>query len=119
MLSVLSCSKIDNVPTYEDINFNITVCNPDAEPSTKALKSGWVSGDVLNIWFNTHVEYIPNLTLTYNGSTWVASKVSTAILDGLGTTTLLILSLLPPVDRTRISTQKTTCLFLEFSPIDR
>lgn len=85
MLSALSCSKIDNVPTYEDINFIITVCDPCAEPSTKALKSGWVSGDVLNIWFNTHVDYTPNLTLTYNGSTWVASKVSTDILDELGT----------------------------------
>jgi len=83
MLAALSCSKIDN--SFEDIHFNITVCNPDGAPSTKALKSGWVNGDVLNIWFGSHADYTPNITLTYNGSTWVASKVSTDILDELGT----------------------------------
>ena len=85
LLSMLSCSKENKVESYEDINFNITVCNPNDGPATKALKSGWVAGDVLNIWFNTHVDYTPNLTLTYNGSTWTASKVSTDILDELGT----------------------------------
>lgn len=84
-LAVLSCSKIDNVDSYEDIHLNITVCNPGGDPSTKALKSGWVSGDVLNIWFNGRADYKPNLTLTYNGSTWDASKVSTDILDGIAT----------------------------------
>ncbi len=88
MFAALSCSKIENTnpsDEFQEIQVNITVGDPDGAPSTKALKTGWVSGDVLNLWFDSNCDATPNLTLTYNGSAWEASKVSTAILDALKT----------------------------------
>ena len=86
MFAALSCSKIENTnpsDEFQEIQVNITVGDPDGAPSTKALKTGWVAGDVLNLWFDSNYDATPNLTLTYNGSAWEASKVSTAILDAL------------------------------------
>ena len=88
MFAALSCSKIENTnpsDEFQEIQVNITVGDPDGAPSTKALKTGWVSGDVLNLWFDSNCDATPNLTLTYNGSAWEASKVSTAILGALKT----------------------------------
>lgn len=83
LTTIISCTKAEMPESYQDINCNISVCQIDDSPATKALKTGWANGDILNIWFDSNKDFTPNLTLTYNGSTWDASKVSTTILDAL------------------------------------
>lgn len=85
----VACSKVEKPKAtegYESVNVNISVYGPGADASTKAIKSAWVNGDILNIWFDYNKAFNPDLTLTYNGSTWEASKVSTTVLDALKAT---------------------------------
>ena len=85
----VACSKVEKPKAtegYESVNVNISVYGPEADTSTKAIKSAWVNGDILNIWFDYNKSFNPDLTLTYNGSTWEASKVSTTVLDALNAT---------------------------------
>jgi len=52
---------------------------------TKAVKAGWENGDKLNIWFDgAYWNVAPQLVLTYNGSSWDASSVSSSILSASG-----------------------------------
>ena len=85
-LLAASCNKIETTEqeiTPDAIQLNIKVANLTDTPDTKAAKTGWVSGDKINIWFddwnNTKpVEnHIPDMVITYNGSVWkVSSQVS-------------------------------------------
>ena len=85
-LLAASCNKIETTEqeiTPDAIQLNIKVANLTDTPDTKAAKTGWVSGDKINIWFddwnfkeeaNNH---IPDMVITYNGSVWkVSSQVS-------------------------------------------
>lgn len=83
LTAFISCTKEEIPESYQEINCNISVCPIDTYSATKALKAGWVNGDILNIWFDSNKDLTPNLTLTFNGTSWVASKVSTTILDAL------------------------------------
>lgn len=52
---------------------------------TKAVKAGWENGDKLNIWFDgAYWNVAPQLVLTYNGSSWDASSVSSSTLSASG-----------------------------------
>ena len=85
-LLAASCNKIETTEqeiTPDAIQLNIKVANLTGTPDTKAAKTGWVSGDKINIWFddwnNTEpVEnHIPDMVITYDGSVWkVSSQVS-------------------------------------------
>ncbi len=85
-LLAASCNKIETTEqeiTPDAIQLNIKVANLTDTPDTKAAKTGWVSGDKINIWFddwnNTEpVEnHIPDMVITYDGSVWkVSSQVS-------------------------------------------
>ena len=85
-LLAASCNKIETTEqeiTPDEIQLNIKVANLTDTPDTKAAKTGWVSGDKINIWFddwnNTKpVEnHIPDMVITYDGSVWkVSSQVS-------------------------------------------
>ena len=85
-LLAASCNKIETTEqeiTPDEIQLNIKVANLTGTPDTKAAKTGWVSGDKINIWFdnwnNTKpVEnHIPDMVITYDGSVWkVSSQVS-------------------------------------------
>ena len=85
-LLAASCNKIETTEqeiTPDAIQLNIKVANLTDTPDTKAAKTGWVSGDKINIWFddwnNTKpVEnHIPDMVITYDGSVWkVSSQVS-------------------------------------------
>ncbi len=85
-LLAASCNKIETTEqeiTPDEIQLNIKVANLTDTPDTKAAKTGWVSGDKINIWFddwnNTEpVEnHIPDMVITYDGSVWkVSSQVS-------------------------------------------
>lgn len=55
------------------LKFNITMNDPYGTPATKAKKTGWVIGDRLNIWFDSHKadDYAnPDVIIEYNGSSW-------------------------------------------------
>ena len=87
-LLAASCNKIETTEqeiTPDVIQLNIKVANLTGTPDTKAAKTGWVSGDKINIWFDdwnyTEQEenHIPNMVITYDGSVW---KVSSQV-DGL------------------------------------
>ena len=85
-LLAASCNKIETTEqeiTPDAIQLNIKVANLTDTPDTKAAKTGWGSGDKINIWFddwnNTKpVEnHIPDMVITYDGSVWkVSSQVS-------------------------------------------
>ena len=85
-LLAASCNKIETTEqeiTPDKIQLNIKVANLTDTPDTKAAKTGWVSGDKINIWFddwNFKEEadnHIPDMVITYDGSVWkVSSQVS-------------------------------------------
>lgn len=79
--AVLSCTKTksESDELYQDVRVNISVEGPE----TKALKTGWENGDVINIWFDGHASVTPDMTITYDGSKWNPSKVLTSVLDAL------------------------------------
>lgn len=81
--SFVSCEKETPVASRSELNFNIIVEDVDGNSDTKALKSGWADGDIINIWFEPNIGINPDLTLTRNGSEWVASKVDDAVIAGL------------------------------------
>lgn len=60
----------------KQLKLNITVSNLDEEAGTRAIKTGWVSGDKLNIWFDATNTANPDLILTYNGSEWTAGDLN-------------------------------------------
>ena len=85
-LLAASCNKIETTEqeiTPDAIQLNIKVANLTDTPDTKAAKTGWGSGDKINIWFDNwnfkeKVEnHIPDMVITYDGSAWkVSSQVS-------------------------------------------
>ncbi|MGM9722264.1 MAG: hypothetical protein ACI3YW_06635 [Candidatus Egerieousia sp.] len=85
-LLAASCNKIETTEqeiTPDEIQLNIKVANLTGTPDTKAAKTGWVSGDKINIWFDNWNfdekadNHIPDMVITYDGSVWkVSSQVS-------------------------------------------
>ncbi|MCQ2165759.1 MAG: hypothetical protein MJZ04_11410 [Bacteroidales bacterium] len=74
-LGILSCSKeqmAETTPSEEGIQLNITVGQLDgtADPDTKAVKTGWASGDRINIWYDENISQNPDLVIAYDGSKW-------------------------------------------------
>lgn len=82
VLTLAACSKSElaeiNEPKQEEavstpVTFNVIVNEAGA---TKALKSAWADGDVIYVKFqNIDTKF---LTLTYNGSSWVAQGYDNA-----------------------------------------
>ena len=85
-LLAASCNKIETTEqeiTPDAIQLNIKVANLTDTPDTKAAKTGWGSGDKINIWFDNwnkteqEENHIPDMVITYDGSVWkVSSQVS-------------------------------------------
>ena len=85
-LLAASCNKIETTEqeiTPDAIQLNIKVANLTDTPDTKAAKTGWVSGDKINIWFDDWnlkekaENHIPDMVITYDGYVWkVSSQVS-------------------------------------------
>ena len=85
-LLAASCNKIETTEqeiTPDAIQLNIKVANLTGTPDTKAAKTGWVSGDKINIWLDDwnypepKENHIPDMVITYDGSAWkVSSQVS-------------------------------------------
>ena len=85
MAAFSSCNKSEmpEAATTDGIKLNITVA--DLSPETKAVKSGWVNGDRLNLYFegwnasatSDNYQKEPDMILKYNGSKWqIESQVA-------------------------------------------
>ena len=80
--SFISCNKMET-PADNQVTINITVSDPS--PDTNAVKTGWESGDKINIRFDSNKNAQPDLVLTFNGTKWEPGTISDAVLSGLKT----------------------------------
>ena len=80
MLIAAACEKAD-VQSDRSVKVNITVS--DFDLSTRALKSGWESGDIINVYLDDVVSHTPDFTLTYGESGWTASELTSAAVSRL------------------------------------
>ena len=88
-----SCSKSEmdirepetpSEESVESVKVNISVSG--LSPDTKAIKKGWESGDIINVYLDD-AENIntPDFTLTYDGSSWKASALDASVAARLKT----------------------------------
>ena len=75
LLGSASCNKVDNggVKT-PDVKIDIQVA--ELGTSTKAIKTGWTEGDVVNVYLSDATSYVPDFTLTYDGEAWTPSEMT-------------------------------------------
>lgn len=85
-----SCSKSEmdiqepEIPSAtESVKVNISVSS--LTPDTKAVKTGWESGDIFNVYLDDATNYVPDFTLTYDGSSWNASALDDTVVARLKT----------------------------------
>ena len=89
LVATVSCNNDEKIQIEEpgvpagSIRVNISIS--DLQPTTKAVKTGWANGDIINIWFDKHVYQTPDLTMTYNNGAWAASEISNEIAAQLKT----------------------------------
>lgn len=76
LAAAASCNKAETLQPEIPQAVKINVSVGDLAPGTKALKSGWENGDVINVYLDDITAYAPDFTLTYNGSVWTASALS-------------------------------------------
>ncbi len=81
-VSVISCSKSQQ-PETDNKGIKIDITVGDLEPSTKAVKTGWGMGDVINVFLGSTSSVTPDFTLTYDGSDWKASTPSSEVISTL------------------------------------
>ena len=78
MAAFSSCNKSEmpEAATTDGVKLNITIA--DLSPETKAVKSGWVNGDRLNLYFegwnasatSDNYQKEPDMILKYDGTKW-------------------------------------------------
>ena len=89
MAAFVACSKVDvtapdaGIAQNREIKFNINV-GGFGGPETKAVKTGWTSGDKINIWFNCNYSQTPDLVMTYDGSAWSYGELADTIYPETG-----------------------------------
>ncbi len=84
LLTAASCTKNEINPTENDnspikVNINVASFGPDS----KALKSGWEAGDKIHVYLEDASSYAPDFDLTYDGSKWTASELSSEVVSRL------------------------------------
>ncbi len=79
---ISSCNKEQIETPSTDIKINISVSNPTGT-DTKAVKTNWVAGDKIFIWFDSSIATNPELTITFNGSTWEAGELASGVSENL------------------------------------
>lgn len=80
LIAAVSCNKADNAVSETAapaVKVNIYV--DELEPGTKAVKTGWTTGDIINVYLDDIIAHTPDFTLTYNGSKWVASEITSEV----------------------------------------
>ncbi len=70
-----SCSKSE-IGNSEDFVLNIKVADLNVS-DTKAVKTGWTSGDRINIWYDTNISDNPDLVIKYDGTKWIKDETVT------------------------------------------
>lgn len=89
LVAAASCAKI-NAPLAEDAAVKINITVGDLEPGTRAVKTGWTTGDKINIWFDGASSATPHLIISYDGTQWTSGSIDSAAeaalkTDGSGT----------------------------------
>lgn len=74
LIAVMAACDKEETQGLEKVRINVSVS--DFDPSTRALKSGWESGDIINVYLDDVVSHTPDFTLTYGESGWTASELS-------------------------------------------
>lgn len=76
VLGSACCNKIDDGKDVkiQDVTIDINVA--ELNPSTKAIKTGWANGDIINVYLSDATSYVPDFTLTYNDEKWTASAMT-------------------------------------------
>ena len=78
-----SCNKAET-ETPSPVQVNISVS--ELTPATKAIKSAWADGDIINIYLDDATSsYVPDFQLSYSGGSWAASPISAAVAARLKT----------------------------------
>lgn len=90
-LTVVSCDKSevtaapDTEKQAQTLKLDLNIPSLDSDADTKAMKTGWVAGDKLNIWFDEWEPGIntsePDLIITYDGSNWKAGELKLSAKD--------------------------------------
>ena len=83
VLALFACSNDDiqetspSDPQPSAITFDLTPIHPDegASDITRAVKQGWVSGDVIFVFFN-NIAAPKYLKMYYDGSTWTTTEMN-------------------------------------------
>ena len=87
LVATVSCNnddKLFNEPSSANGDLKIDITVADLQSSTKAIKTGWANGDIINVYLDDAVSnYVPDFTLTFNGTNWVASEISDAVKNRL------------------------------------
>ena len=91
VLALFACSNDDiqetssSDPQPSAITFDLTPIHPDegASDITRAVKQGWVSGDVIFVFFN-NIAAPKYLKMYYNGSTWTTTEMNGDTQESLG-----------------------------------
>ena len=78
--AMAACDK-EETQGLEKVRINVSVS--DFDPSTRALKSGWENGDIINVYLDDVVSHTPDFTLTYGESGWTASELSSDVVSRL------------------------------------
>lgn len=83
VLGSACCNKIndDKVVKADDVAIEITVA--ELNPSTKAIKTGWTNGDIINVYLSDASSRVPDIMLTYDGEKWDPSIITDAVKERL------------------------------------
>jgi len=76
VLGSASCNKIEDNRNIGTPDVTIDVNVADLNPLTKAIKSGWANGDIINVYLSDATSYVPDFTLTYDGTDWTPSVLT-------------------------------------------
>lgn len=77
--SLVSCNKEPIERPSTGLSLNITVTEMGGI-ATKAVKTSWVNGDKINIWYDANNGRNPDLVIKFDGSTW--SRDNSAAVSG-------------------------------------
>ena len=75
MLGSASCNKVDD-KLLNTSNVKIEINVAELGISTKAVKTGWENGDIINVYLSDATSYVPDFTLTYDGEAWTPSELT-------------------------------------------
>lgn len=79
VLGSASCNKFEDNRNIETPDMTIDINVAELNPSTKAIKSGWANGDIINVYLSDATSYVPDFTLTYDGTEWTPSVLTNEV----------------------------------------